>query len=65
MDIPAYIREAKEIWNRISVVPFSEINEDQWNELYYLYSRLYPNSKGTPSKEELIDIIRSAANYKG
>jgi len=65
LQIPAYIRMAKEIWATYQNKPREEYDEFNWQELYTLYNNLYPNSKGQPNKEELIEIITNAANYRG
>lgn len=65
LDVPHYVRLAKDVWNRLGSIPFEEITEDQWGELYSIYNQIYPNSKGQPSKEELLGIIHSASQRKG
>lgn len=64
LDMPDYIRLAKDIWSRLGSTPFEEITEDQWAELYSIYNMLYPKSTGQPGKEELLGIIHSAAQRK-
>lgn len=65
LDIPHYVRLAKELWGRLGAIPFEQLTEDNWVELYMIYNQIYPNSNGQPSKEELLQIIHSASQRKG
>ena len=51
----------KDVVDRIiSVKPFEEITDLDWMEIFNAYQQLYPNSKGTPGKQDAINNIQHA-----
>lgn len=51
----------KDVVDRIiSVKPFEDITDLDWMEIFNAYQQLYPNSKGTPGKEDAINNIHHA-----
>ena len=56
-----HLMVGKDVVDRIiSVKPFEEITDLDWMEILNAYSQLYPNSKGTPSKQDAINNIQHA-----
>jgi len=55
------IREANDL---INTTGKDNLTEDDWIYLFMVYNQAYPNSKGVPSKEDLINIIASASQLK-
>lgn len=64
LGIPSYIQMAIDVWNKVSDLSEEQITDDLWMELYMVYGNLYPNSKGQPSKPELLKTIQIATGYK-
>lgn len=64
LSVPSYVNMAIAIWNEVKDTPFNEITDDQFAEMYRVYSIIYPNSKGIPSKEEIVPIINKITQYK-
>ena len=64
LDNPSYVQLALDIWAQIQNLPFEDITDQLWEEMYMVYGMIYPNSKGQPVKEELVQIIQTATQYK-
>jgi len=64
LGVPAYVELATHIWNEVNGKPFDLITDDQFNEMYRVYNIIYPNSKGQPVREELVEIIYKITQYK-
>jgi len=64
LNIPSYVQMAKDYMSSIYNIPVEQLEDHQWAEAYHIYQNIFPNSKGLPSKEELLKIIDNAANYK-
>jgi len=64
LNIPSYVQMAKDYVASIGNTPVEQLEDHQWSEGYHIYQNIFPNSKGLPNKEELLNIIRNAANYK-
>ena len=60
-EVLSQIREANE---RILNTGVENLTEEDWVYLYMVYSTAYPNSKGVPTKEDLIKIIANASTLK-
>lgn len=58
------VNSAKELWTRVKGISLETIADELWDELYETYMKLYPNSRGLPSKPELLEIIEKVSNYK-
>jgi hypothetical protein len=64
LDNPSYVQVASDIWAQIQNTPFEEITDQLWEEMYMVYGMIFPNSTGLPVKEELVQIIQNATQYK-
>jgi len=64
LHIPSYIQLAKDFLTSVSGIPVDSLEDHHWSEGYHIYNQIFPNSKGQPSKEELIKIINNASEYK-
>jgi succinate dehydrogenase flavin-adding protein (antitoxin of CptAB toxin-antitoxin module) len=64
LSIPSYVQLGIDAWNKVKDKRFEEIMEEDWVELYSTYWKIYPNSKGQPSKEELLQIMEKVQSYK-
>lgn len=64
LKIPSYVQMGIDAWNRVKDTKFEDINDEDWVELYSVYWKLYPNSKGQPSKDELLKILEQVQSYK-
>lgn len=64
LNIPSYVQLAKDYMTSIYNTPVEQLEDHQWAEGYHIYQQIFPNSKGLPTKEELIKIIENAANFK-
>lgn len=61
-----HLKIAKEVDDRIlKQKSLEELDDFDWMELYGVFSQLYPNSTGTPSKEEVINEIKNAVALMG
>lgn len=64
LHIPSYVQLARDFMASIYNTPVESLQDHHWTEAYHIYNSIFPNSNGQPSKEELIQIINNAANYK-
>lgn len=64
LNVPSYVQMAIDIWEQIKDVPFEEIADHEFNEMYRIYNIIYPNSKGQPDKTEIPKIIFQITQYK-
>ena len=62
LDVPQYLINAKEAFNRIN--PKKKKTEEDWMELYHHYNIIYPNSKGQPNQDVLIQILQQLSQFK-
>jgi fructosamine-3-kinase len=62
--VPAYVDIAIQLWNEIKDIPFEDITEDMFNEMYRVYGIIYPNSRGLPERTEIVKIIHNITQYK-
>lgn len=61
-----HLNLAKEIDDRIlKQKSVEELDEFDWVELYSVFSQLYPQSTGIPSKEQVINEIKNAVGLLG
>lgn len=54
------IKEAND--TLLSVKDQESFTDADWIYLYMVYGRAYPNSKGQPSKDDLVNVLKNAAN---
>lgn len=64
LNVPSYVQMAKEYLTSIGNTPVEQLDDHQLAEGYHIYNSIFPNSKGQPSKEELLTIINNASQYK-
>jgi len=64
LNIPSYVQLARDFMASIYNTPVESLEDHKLAEAYHIYNSIFPNSKGQPSKAELITIINNAANYK-
>lgn len=64
LSVPSYVEIAINVWNDIKDTRFEDITEEQFQEMYNVYNMIYPNSKGQPSRSEIIPIINRITQYK-
>lgn len=64
LQIPSYVQMGIDAWNSVKDKRFEEIQDEDWFVLYESYNRIYPNSKGQPGKEELLQIMEKLQAYK-
>jgi hypothetical protein len=64
LSIPSYVQLGVDAWNQVKDKKFEEIGDEDWVMLYTTYNKIYPNSKGQPSKQELLEIIEKVQSYK-
>jgi|694.fasta_scaffold143787_2 hypothetical protein len=61
-----HLNIAKEVDDRIlKQKSIEELNDYDWLELYGVFSQLYPNTTGQPSKEEVVNEIKNAVALMG
>jgi len=66
LDSQEHLELAKDVYDRIiSQKQFEELDEFDWVELYSVFSQLYPQSTGVPSKEQVINEIKNAVGLLG
>ena len=64
LNSPSYVQLAKDFITSIGNTPHEQLEEHQWSEAYHIYNLIFPNSKGQPSRPELLTIITNASQYK-
>lgn len=64
LDNRIILNEIKSAWTEFSEKPAKDITDADWIYLYEVYNRAYPNSKGIPTKTELLDILSKASQLK-
>lgn len=60
-DVLKQIREANDL---ITNKGQENLTDEDWIYLLMVYNQAYPNSKGIPSREDLINIIARASQLK-
>lgn len=64
LSIPSYVQMGIDAWNEVKDKKFEDIQDEDWVMLYSAYNSIYPNSKGQPGKQELLQIIEKVQSYK-
>lgn len=64
LSIPSYVQLGIDAWNLVKDKKFEDIGEEDWALLYSAYWKIYPNSKGQPAKQELLEIMEKVQSYK-
>jgi len=64
LQVPSYVQLGIDAWNLVKDKRFEDIQDEDWVELYSAYWKIYPNSKGQPSKDELLKIMEQVQSYK-
>ena len=64
LKIPSFVQMGIDAWNEVREKKFEEIQDEDWVQLYSVYWKIYPNSKGQPNKEELLSIMEKVQSYK-
>lgn len=64
LSIPSYVQMGIDAWNHVKDKKFEDIQEEDWVMLYSTYNKIYPNSKGQPGKEELLQIMQKVQSFK-
>ena len=64
LDNRIVLNELKDAHNLVVTKGADNLSEGDWLYLFEVYSKGYPNSNGTPSKEELINILEKASQLK-
>ena len=64
LSIPSYVQLGIDAWNQVKDKRFEEIQDEDWVMLYSTYNKIYPNSKGQPAKQELLEIIEKVQSHK-
>lgn len=64
LSIPSYVQLGIDAWNQVKDKKFEDIGDEDWVMLYSAYNKIYPNSKGQPGKQELLEIIQKVQSYK-
>lgn len=64
LNIPSYVQLGIDAWDKVKDKKFEELQDEDWVELYSVYWKIYPNSKGQPSRQELLEIIQKVQSYK-
>ena len=64
LSIPSYVQLGIDAWNQVKDKRFEDIGDEDWVMLYTTYNKIYPNSKGQPNKQELLEIIEKVQSHK-
>jgi hypothetical protein len=61
LDNRIVLNEIKSAYDIVLTKGKENLTDGDWIYLYEVYSRAYPNSNGTPSQEDLINILEKAS----
>lgn len=64
LSIPSYVQLGMDAWNLVKDKKFEEIGDEDWVMLYSAYNKIYPNSKGQPDKQNLLEVMEKVQAYK-
>lgn len=64
LSVPSYLQLGIDAFNSVQDKKFEEIGDEDWILLYTSYNQIYPNSKGQPNKQELLEIMSKLQSYK-
>jgi hypothetical protein len=64
LDNRILLAEIREAYQKVKETPVESISDGDWIYLYEVYQRAYPNSKGQPNKEELLEILSKASQLQ-
>ena len=64
LGIPSYIQLAIDVWEKVKNIPPDSITEDLWDELLFVYDKIYPNASRQPERTDLLRTIETATKYK-
>lgn len=64
LSVPSYVKLAVDIWNEVKDIPFEDITDLQFEDMYSIYRMIYPNSKKTPERKDIVSIIFSITQYQ-